>query len=51
MPVSKGRCARDVLPDTFDIGVFKTFKMTSTIILTVCELYSTENARCTISIR
>ena len=32
MPVGKGRCARDTLPHTFDIGVFKTAKKNSTTI-------------------
>ena len=32
MPVGKGRCARDALPHTFDIGVFKTIKNNSTMI-------------------
>ena len=32
MPVSKGRCARDALPHTFVIGVFKTVKKNSNTI-------------------
>ena len=30
MPVIKGRCARDALPHTFNIGVFKSIKKNST---------------------
>ena len=32
MPVGKGRCARDALPHTFDMGVFRTVKKNSTTI-------------------
>ena len=32
MPVVKGRCARDALPHTFDIGVFKCGKIDFTTI-------------------
>ena len=37
-PKLKGRCARDALPHTYDIGVFKTVKKNSTIIKYIYNL-------------